>query len=252
MVAALQQSVEQKDAIIRAKDELVQEKERGIRELQQRVRGRERERSGGTTRRLKLKWRYGQQAPFATKGYSVGHSADIAYFVDSISFKRILKFNSATHEWTVLSECPKQFFSIAVVNEHLTAIGGKQSYKDTNTLLNLPQDRHGIFQQKWIEQLPPMAYCRSSPAVATTSTSLIVAGGRGPDEEKAPVEVLDSQTLHWSIVASLPHSLWQAIATIYENRLYIGGGFSSDQATKSVLMCEVTDLLQSQTQSLIP
>ena len=80
---------------------------------------------------------------------------------------------------------------------------------------------------------------------------LIVAGGWSPDKEKAPVEIMDIRTLQWSTVASLPHPLWQAIPTICGDRLYIGGGFcTGGGATKSVVMCEVKDLLQSQPQSL--
>ncbi|CAI8020316.1 hypothetical protein GBAR_LOCUS12152 [Geodia barretti] len=62
---------------------------------------------------------------------------------------------------------------------------------------------------------------------------------------------MDIQTLQWSTVASLPLPLWQATATICGDRLYIGGGFSTGgSSTKSVVMCEVKDLLQSQPQSL--
>ncbi|CAI8041046.1 Kelch-like protein 33 [Geodia barretti] len=173
----------------------------------------------------------------------------MVYCADGFSCE-VLMFNSRTWQWTILPECPKRFFSIAVVNGQLTAIGRKQSYKATNTLFSLPQDRPGIFQQKWIEQFPPMTYCRSSPAVATTNTSLIVAGGWGLDMQKASVEVMDIQTLQWSTVASLPLPFNQATATICGDRLYIGGGFSTDGSTKSVVMCEVKDLLQSQPQSL--
>ena len=142
------------------------------------------------------------------------------------------------------------------MNGKLTAIGGKQSDKATNTLLSLPQDRPGIFQQKWIEHFPPMTYRHNDPAVATTNTSLIVAGGWGPYMEQAPVEVMDIQRRQWSRVASLPHPRWEATATICGDRLYIGGGYSTGwfgtggDPTKSVVMCEVKDLLQSQPQSL--
>ena len=252
VVVALQQSVEQKDAEIRARDELLQEKEREIRELQQRAR--KREGSGVATGHLKLKWRDGPPAPFATKGYSVALSGDVVYFIDDAGYKRILMFNSAIQKWTILPECPKKYFSVAVVNGQLTAIGGRQSDKDTNTLLSLPQDRPGIFQQKWIKHLPPMTYCHNSPPVATTNTSLIVAGGHGQDREKAPVEVLDIQTLRWFTVASLPYPLWQATATICGDRLYISAAYPGP--TKSVVMCEMKDLLQSQpqpeSQSLLP
>ena len=252
VVAALQQSVEQKDAALRAKDELLQEKEGEIRELQQRVR--EREGSGVATGPLKLEWRDGPPAPLSTNGYSVAVDGEMVYCRDGVSSTIVLMFNSRTGQWTELIECPKKSFSIAVVNGQLTAIGGSQSYKATNTLLSLPQDRPGIFQQKWIEQFPPMIDGRDAPAVTTTNTSLIVAGGWSPDMEKAPVEVMDIQTLQWSTVASLPLPFWNATATICGDRLYIGGGYSTGSfhtwdATNSVVMCEVKDLLQSQPQS---
>ena len=243
MVSALQQSVEQKDTALRAKDELLQEKEREIRELQQSLRGK----SGGggvSTVPLKLEWRDGPRAPFPTYGRSVAVSQEVAYFCDGVSDTKVLMYNSMTQQWTVLPECPKRFFSIAVVNGLLTAVGGRKSLTaPTKSLLSLSQQKGWLLtQKKWIEQFPPMTYYHNSPAVATTNTSLIVAGGWGPDEDKAAVEVMDTETLHWSTLASLPHPLWQATAAICGGRMYIGGGIASSykyEWTKSVLVCEV-------------
>ena len=242
VVAALQQSVEQKD-------ELLQEKERVIQDLQQRVRGGERR--GVATGPLRLGWRDGPRAPFPTYGESVAVNGGIVYCRDSdYGNDELLMFNSETWQWTVLQSCPKKFFSIAVVNGQLTAIGGKHSLTATKTLLSLPLNQLHTSQQKWTEQFPPMTYYHNTPAVVTTNTSLIVAGGWGPDREKAPVEVMNTQTLHWSTVASLPHPLQQATATICGSRLYLGGGITGFVETKSVLTCEVSDLLQLQPPSL--
>ena len=242
VVAALQQSVEQKD-------ELLQEKERVIQDPQQRVRGGERR--GVATGPLRLEWRDGPRAPFETFGESVAVNGGIVYCRDGDSDYKILMFKSETGQWAVLQGCPKKYFSIAVVNGQLTAIGGKHSHTATKTLLSLPLNQLHTSQQKWTEQFPPMTYYHNSPAVVTTNTSLIVAGGWGPDMEKAPVEVMNTQTLHWSTVASLPHPLYQATATICGSRLYLGGGLiKTGDWTKSVLTCEVSDLLQSQPPSL--
>ena len=246
VVAALQQSVKQKDVAIRAKDELLQEKEREIQELRQRVRGAEGR--GVVKGPLKLRWRDGPPAPSPISGHSVAVSGDMVYLCDGLGAV-FLMFNSRREQWTVLPECNKRAFSIAVVNGLLTAIGGAVSGRATNTLLSLSLDTPDIFREKWTEKLPPMTYCHNSPAVITIDTSLIVAGGWGPDQEKAPVEVMDTQTLQWSTVASLPHPLMQATATICGDRLYLGGGVGTGGATKSVLMCEVKDLLQSKPQS---
>ena len=105
-----------------------------------------------------------------------------------------------------------------------------------------------------------MTYCHNNPAVATTNTSLIVAGGWRPQtflliqtrsQMLKEVEVMDTQTLQWSTVASLPFPLQQATATICGGRLYIGGGYTTDSGyttdavqTNSVVMCGVKDLLQ--------
>ena len=248
VVAALQQSVEQKDATLRDKDQSLQEKERQIQELQQSLRVKE-ECDGGP---LKLEWRDGPRTPFGTYGYSVAISEGMVYCCHFASGP-ILMYNSKTGNWTVLPECPKKDFSVAVVNRLPTAIGGAHSFTPTKTLLSLSHSRLlGISRQKWIEKFPPMTYYHRIPAVVTTDTSLIVAGGpgEGPDEEKALVEVMDTKTLRWSIVASLPHPQWQATATICGGTLYIGGGWSTSGATKSVLMCEVNDLLQSATTQL--
>ena len=244
VVAAVQQSVEQNDAELQAKVELLQEKERVIQDLQERVRGGERS-------PLRLEWRDGPRAPFKTCGGSVAVNEGIVYCRDGIyGSDKVLMFNSETEQWTVLQSCPKTYFSIAVVNGQLTSIGGKYSDTATKTLLSLPLNQLDISQQKWTEQFPPMISYHNTPAVVTTNTSLIVAGGFGPDMEKAPVEVMNTQTLHWSTVASLPHPLSQATATICGSRLYLGGGVKTEDWTRSVLMCEMKDLLQSQPPSL--
>jgi len=244
LVATLQQSLEQKDEALRSKDNALQEKERRIRELQQSQRDR---RSGSAPQPLRLQWRDGPEAPFNTYGYSAAVSEGMVYFADCVSCTKILMFNSETGQWTILPECPKRYFSIAVVNGLLTAIGGKQSDQAIKSLLSLTISR-ALFsrteQQKWTEQFPAMKYHHNNPAVACTGTSLIVAGGWGPDEEKAPVEVRDTKASCWSEVASLPHAWCEATATLCGGRMYMAGGTDRDWS-KSVLMCEVRELLQS-------
>ena len=92
-----------------------------------------------------------------------------------------------------------------------------------------------------------MTYHHTHPAVACTGTSLIVAGGSGPDVKRAPVEVMDTNTLCWSTAASLPHPWWQATAAICGDRMYMAGGVGEGGRTNSVLMCVVSELLQSTT-----
>ena len=232
-----------RDEVLMAKDEAVRQKERQIHDLQQEVRqGRHMVREP-----VRLQWKDGPNSPVETYGESAAVHGKMAYFCDSYSGTKVLQYNSETGEWSIL-DCPKKCFSLAAVNGLLTAIGGKQSGEATKTLLSLTG------QQTWTKQFPPMAYHHNCPAVACTSTSLIVAGGWGPDVEMAPVEVMDTKTLCWSTAASLPHRWHQATVTICGDRMYVAGGFGKGSTrTQSVLTCVVSDLLQSavsQNQSL--
>ena len=130
-----------------------------------------------------------------------------------------MMYNSETGKLAILPECPKRYFSIAVVNGLLTAIGGEQlsDGKATKTLFSPTE------QQKWTEQFPPTTYYHNCPAATCTSTSLIAARGWGPDEKRAPVEVMDTNTLCWSTAASLPHPWCQATAIICGDRMYMVG-----------------------------
>ena len=248
LVADFQQSLNQKDDVIRSNDEALRPSERQIEDLQKGRGGRQggRKDSEVGTGPLNLEWKDETPCPIETRGESSAVHGKIAYFCDGESHIKILKYNSEMGEWAILN-CPKKYFSIAVVKELVTAIGGIQSREATKTLLSLTG------QQKWTEQFPPMKYYHNSPGVATTNTSLIVAGGWGPDNEKAPVEVMDTESLCWSTAANLPHPRHQLTAAICGDRLYLGGGFQESIAVRSVLTCSVIDLIQSavpQSQSL--
>ena len=238
LVTTLQHSLEQKDEVIRSKDAALQEKERQVRELQQS----QGDKRGSSTaaQPLRLQWRRGPKAPLVTFGESSAVHGRVAYFY-SWKEEKIMMYNSETRKWAILPECPKKRFSLVVVNGLLTAIGGTSGWleRDTKTLLSL------AWQQKWTEQFPPMTYYHNCPAVACTSTSLIVAGGCGQDKEQAPVEVMATDTLCWSTAASLPHPWWQPTAIICGDRMYMAGGFGKGVKINSVLTCVVSELLQS-------
>ena len=96
-----------------------------------------------------------------------------------------------------------------------------------------------------------MTYCRSNPAVISNGKSLIVAGGwEGYTEKLTTVEVMDTQTLLWSTVASLPFPLFEATAAICGERLYLGGGLGYTGKAKSVVVCKLKNILQSHSRSL--
>ena len=75
------------------------------------------------------------------------------------------------------------------------------------------------------------------------------ATGQNYADNVNTVEVMDTKTLVWSTVASLPHPYHFASSTIFGDHLYMLGGHDDKDMTKSVLTCSLTELLQSSSSS---
>ena len=187
---------------------------------------------------LRLCWQNGTNTPLPILGESSAVAGKIAYFY-SWWHKKILLYNSEIGTWAILPKLPRTHFSIAVINMVLTAIGGKQGDASTKTLVSLSD------QQKWMQQFPAMKHYHNNSAIACTGTHLIVAGGYGPDEKLAPVEVMDILTKHWLTATNLPYSWRQASSTVCDDKMFIAGGFAKGSQTKSVIMCNLRELLHS-------
>ena len=195
-------------------------------------------------REMTLNWRYEGNAPFVTRrGAAVVDAWGVAYF---------MHWNghgcSNNKKWSEFPEYPYQYSSLAVVNGLLTAIGGCEDYFQQHTYTNKLLSLRGI----WSEIFPPMPTKRHDTTVVTSKDHLIVAGGStGPSRSNNinTVEVMDTKTLVWSTVASLPHPYNCASAAICGDHLYMLGGYDDKTKTKSVLTCSLTELLQSSSSS---
>ena len=166
----------------------------------------------------------------------------VAYFRPiGYSDQILYAYNSTNHKWSELPMCPNCAFSLAVVNRLLTAIGGKTpDGKVTNSLLSFTGG-------KWAEKFPPMPTNRWLNAAVCSNKSLVVAGGVGErDEYLSSVEVMDTETLQWSIAISLPGPLIEASATLCGGQVYILGGLNlNDEQSQQVFSCSLAGLLRS-------
>ena len=154
-----------------------------------------------------------------------------AYFSQSYN---VYSYTLSQDKWTKLKQCEYLYFSMAVVNNQLTTIGGQRGVTVTNTLLCLSET-------KWEEVLPPMPTPRVYPAADTTPTHLIVAGGGTgglTSTALSVVETLDSNTLQWSSVKRSPRALGYPNMTLCNGQLYI-----SEHC--KIFSCSVEELLQS-------
>ena len=177
---------------------------------------------------IKLTWRQGQPAPEnmgSLWGAAVVHGST-AYFSKD---HNVYSCTVPENKWTKLPQCKIEYFAMAVINDALTTIGGRDhQYAATNTLLCLSGS-------SWEEVLPPMPTKRVLPAAANTPTHLVVAGGRNV----ATVEVLNTETIQWSTASSLPETLSFHQMTTCGGCIYLVNG------DNKVFSCSVEDLLKS-------
>ncbi len=188
-------------------------------------------------------WKAEEMAPqhlASTNGAAVAHGK-VAYFS---SGQDIYSF-TLPNKWSKLSQSSKyKDFTMAIVNDKLTTIGGREDSKGsiTNVLLSFA----GVLWGKgWKELLPPMPTKRNLPAAVTTHSHLVVAGGWNTKHAGLPtVEVLNIGTKQWFTARSLPEiSFAPEIAfspqmALCEKQLYIS-------CHNSVFSCSMKDLLKS-------
>ena len=163
------------------------------------------------------------------RGYAAVHQDGKAYFAAfSSSDRKIysckIHTTSKSLSWLVIPECPHFEFGLVIVNDSITAVGGyKQEYRPsqpTNILMT-----YNEMKRQWCERFPPMNTRRRLPVVITTTSLLVVAGGNGKQNEiLATVEVMNLQTMQWSMAASLPIPLTHATATLNGGNIHIAGG----------------------------
>ena len=84
---------------------------------------------------------------------------------------------------------------------------------------------------------------------STDSNYIDLAGGEASQHQMInnmdTVEVLDTTTLVWSKANNLPFPYSYTSITIFNNKLYLLGGYGLEGKTKLVLVCSLDDLMQS-------
>ena len=200
--------------------------------------------SGGGPVSMELTWRKGRKALCAmARGMEAVVQGSVVYLRPS-GTQQVDGYNSTTDDWFPLPGCPHTAFSLAVVDNLLTAIGGWQAGQCTNTLLSLTEEGR---DRKWVEMFPPMLTKRDFTCAVSSGAALIVIGGQGDGRVSLnTVEVMDVSTKVWTTVASLPEPLNSASGTICGDRVYIlGASHASNEPPKSVFTCSLSALLQS-------
>ena len=243
IIAEFQQTLIQKEKRIRDLEETISARGREVQEgpkvKQQRKRS---EASNTAVDTIKLNWRQCPKAPCGMFRGSATVDGSMAYF-RPWDKRTVQAYDADKEVWSQMPEYPHNMFTLATVNGLLTAVGGYQSGKPTNTLLSLTGEGS---KRKWSKHFPPMPTKRYWTAVVCSGRSLVVAGGTGDIITiLSTVEVMDTESLQWFTASSLPHPLSSASATICGENLYLLGSYDQSGQTKSVFTCSLSVLLQS-------
>lgn len=129
-----------------------------------------------------------------------------------------------------------KFFSLAVLNDKLTTVGGIDIDKmaPSNKIYSWDETT-----KQWNEYYPSMPTPRRSTTSIVYDTYLIVLGGIGALPSMVTiVEVLDIQNQKWYFGQSLPEKMYNVQAVVVENSLYLLGGNST-----SVWYCSLPTLI---------
>ena len=192
----------------------------------------------------KMTWREGKQAPERMMRGATVVDGNTAYFSLGGLFRVYSYQNILGHEqWSRLPDNVNDAFSLAVIDGLLTSVGGRSSRGPTNTLLSLTGEGE---RKKWSEVFPPMPTRHSSTACTTTEKALVVAGGYAGDG-LATVEVMDINTKKWTTVCPLPKKLKALSAIVCGDSLYLAGGITQGNGSKSVFTCSLPALWQPKT-----
>ena len=135
----------------------------------------------------------------------------------------LLVYSTNKLTWSVLPK-PQGLSAIAVVNNHITLIGGHDISTEevTNTLFTWYKE-----EERWKKVLPPMPTSRLSPNVISHDNLLLVTGGVAKDGITVldTTDVLDLTTMKWTTPEELtfPIPLWQHHLAFCGEYLYLIG-----------------------------
>lgn len=170
-----------------------------------------------------------------------------------------LMFDFNTNYWIILPELPTggSHFSLVAVpsRKQLLAIGGINY--DNDAVDREVTSKVFVWDEKyekWLSPYPNMPTARHSASCTSHGLSVIVAGGItlcNPLTTVRTIEVLHIADTHvadsyWCKVESLPHASCDAVPLIFNDNLYIAGGYDeTNHSTCNIVSASLLKLLQS-------
>ena len=199
-----------------------------------------------------LKWRRGKDLPFGMFDYPnmvIFNSKEKVYIGGGIASSgraeqtcTVIVYDPKQDSYDTLPQYTCEWFSMAVVNNQLVLVGGRNVHRKLLT------NQLGVWNEqskRWTHPLPPMTTACNSPSIATHNNRwLVVMGGYDGKTHLSRVEILDTDSPQWYHAASLPQPLSHALPAIIGNMCYLLGGSSKGGApSKKVFSVCLDDLI---------
>lgn len=168
--------------------------------------------------------------------------------------QQVMYYRPEHHRWGALGRYSLSLFAMAVLggNRLLVLVGGYDLATDTYSNSLVQWDSKGKY---WRPVFHPMPTARSDAAALGYKDYLIVAGGSNGIENLTTVEVLNTRTVQWSTVTSLPvpiEGLIQSVPLInpsqsHSDTWYLMGwesGLRQPAHTMSISLTQLTSHLE--------
>ena len=157
----------------------------------------------------------------------------------------VMVYDPRLDSYDTLPPYTYKYFSMAVVNDQLVLVGGRdvQTNKVTNKL--------GVWNEqskRWTHPLPPTTTACTSPSVATHNNRWLVVIAGGDDKLLgilSRVEILDTmESRQWYHAASLPQPLCDAPSVTIGKMCYLLSGYTKGGiGSKKVFSVCLDDLI---------
>ena len=147
---------------------------------------------------------------------------------DPMNSYNVYKYEFDKNQWSVLPPLQQRYGVPVNMNDLLTVIGGRQRNNKPTNLVTTYDDN------SWNNKYPNLSVARVLPAVVPYHQYVIVAGGKGDDDNLLDsIEVFDTTKSHWMIVNThLPRPMYWISATIYGDSFIIVGYAGVDDVNK--------------------
>lgn len=213
----------------------------------------------GPMKAMTLPIRTGGHQPFTTVNWGPEQSTNVKmvrgataycnktcniYFSSSRS-PYILCYNTHSDFWSQVQQaCPCLFFGLAMIHNHITAVGGQRGPEITADITTLVEENGALSWQTLFPAMPTRRFnvtAVSSGNGLATQDKLIAVGGRNESGQLNCVEVMDINTQEWSSLAPLPSPADMLSSAISNDQLYFLGGTDN----QAVYTCSINKLLCS-------